>query len=285
MGAPPSWLRRLAVLNAAATLGLIAAGGLVTSTGSGMAFPDWPTSGGHNLFLYPWLRAARAQFIEHGHRLAGAVVGGLTLALAFGLWAKETRRWVKELGLLAAAAVLLQGLLGGQRVLRNEAGIAFFHACLAHAFFPLTVALATVISPVWLEARPVPGARGLHRLCTATALVLYVQAVIGASVRHLGHSLHLHLALAALATALVCWTVMRINRDHLDLPAIAKPALWLAGLILFQAALGAVSWLSLRTGAEGAVLHATAHVVTGAATLGTATLLALRTRRWLKEAA
>ena len=47
------WLYRLAVLTAVATFILICMGGLVTSTDSGMAVPDWPTTFGYNMFLYP----------------------------------------------------------------------------------------------------------------------------------------------------------------------------------------------------------------------------------------
>ncbi|RKU10169.1 hypothetical protein C6502_11465 [Candidatus Poribacteria bacterium] len=47
------WLHRLAVLTAITTFILICMGGLVTSTDSGMAVPDWPTTFGHNMFLYP----------------------------------------------------------------------------------------------------------------------------------------------------------------------------------------------------------------------------------------
>ena len=47
------WLHRLAVLTAVTTFILICMGGLVTSTDSGMAVPDWPTTFGYNMFLYP----------------------------------------------------------------------------------------------------------------------------------------------------------------------------------------------------------------------------------------
>ena len=47
------WLYRLAVLTAVTTFLLICMGGLVTSTDSGMAVPDWPTTFGYNMFLYP----------------------------------------------------------------------------------------------------------------------------------------------------------------------------------------------------------------------------------------
>ena len=47
------WLHRLAILTAVTTFILICMGGLVTSTDSGMAVPDWPTTFGYNMFVYP----------------------------------------------------------------------------------------------------------------------------------------------------------------------------------------------------------------------------------------
>jgi len=65
---------RIACLTAAATLALILAGGLVTDTGSALAVPDWPTTFGYNLFLYPWSKMVGGVLYEHSHRLLGAVV-------------------------------------------------------------------------------------------------------------------------------------------------------------------------------------------------------------------
>ena len=39
-----AWPHRLALATAGATFFLILAGGLVTSTGAGLAVPDWPTT-------------------------------------------------------------------------------------------------------------------------------------------------------------------------------------------------------------------------------------------------
>ena len=61
-----------------ATFPLIWVGGLVTTYDAGMAVPDWPNTYGYNLFLYPWqtwLSGPWDLFIEHGHRLLGALVG------------------------------------------------------------------------------------------------------------------------------------------------------------------------------------------------------------------
>ena len=75
---------RWAVGGACATFPLIWVGGLVTKYDAGMAVPDWPSTFGYNLFLYPWttwLFGPWDLFIEHGHRLLGALVGMLTIGL------------------------------------------------------------------------------------------------------------------------------------------------------------------------------------------------------------
>ena len=72
---------RLARLTAGTTLGLVVAGGLVTNTGAALAVPDWPTTFGYNLFLFPWSGMVGGVLLEHSHRLLGSVVGLLTLAL------------------------------------------------------------------------------------------------------------------------------------------------------------------------------------------------------------
>src|SRR5262245_65987034 len=108
---------RLALATLAGTAVLIVLGGLVTNTGAALAVPDWPTTFGHNMFLFPWSRMVGGVFYEHSHRLLGALVGLLTLGLAAGLWLGEPRRWVRGLGLLAVTLVLTWGVFGGGSVL------------------------------------------------------------------------------------------------------------------------------------------------------------------------
>ncbi|NIM09076.1 MAG: hypothetical protein GTO53_07995, partial [Planctomycetales bacterium] len=107
---------RVAVTLVWATFLLLCAGALVTTEGAGMAFRDWPTSDGYNMFLYPWFAAAWDKFIEHGHRLLGALVGLITIVLTVCLWKFERRGWVVALGAAALALVIVQGTLGGLRV-------------------------------------------------------------------------------------------------------------------------------------------------------------------------
>src|SRR5437867_1922586 len=143
------WLNRFAWFTAFATLLLICSGGMVTSKGVGLAVPDWPTTFGYNMFLFPASKWIGGIFFEHTHRLIASTVGFLTIILAAWLWLVDPRRWVRILGLAAIGAVILQGVLGGLRVTMLKDEIGIFHACLAQAFFALIVVIALVTSRSW----------------------------------------------------------------------------------------------------------------------------------------
>jgi cytochrome c oxidase assembly protein subunit 15 len=122
------WSHRIAVLTAGATFLLILAGGLVINTGSGLAVPDWPTTFGHNMFLYPWSKMLGGIFYKHSHRLLGAAVGLLTLALAVMLWIRGRWWWLRWLGAGALGGVVIQGCLGGLRVvLVQDSALPAYH--------------------------------------------------------------------------------------------------------------------------------------------------------------
>ena len=102
---------------AGCTVLLLVAGSLVTSTGSGLSVPDWPTSYGWSMFTFPPSKWVGGIFYEHTHRLIATTVGFLTIVLAVWVWREDPRRWMKRLGLAALGAVVAQGLLGGLTVL------------------------------------------------------------------------------------------------------------------------------------------------------------------------
>src|ERR1039457_1910784 len=100
----PAWrrsLHRFAVFTAIATLGLVGLGGLVTSHGAGMSVPDWPNTYGYNMFAFPISKWVGGIFYEHTHRLLASAVGLLTTILAVWLWLKDSRQWMKWLGVTA----------------------------------------------------------------------------------------------------------------------------------------------------------------------------------------
>src|ERR1700738_70672 len=98
-------LHRFAMLTACATFFLIFVGGLVTSTGSALAVPDWPLAFGR---LVPPLTGGIR--FEWGHRLVAGAVSILTLILALWTWSREPRRWVRITALAALGLVLLQAV-------------------------------------------------------------------------------------------------------------------------------------------------------------------------------
>ena len=168
---------------------LIVAGGLVTSTQSGLSVPDWPTTYGHFMFAYPLDQMVGGIFYEHSHRMIASFVGFLTIILAVWMWRKEDRRWVRNLSFAALAAVILQGVLGGLTVLfMLPTAISVSHATLAQTFFAIVVSLALFTSKWWRTDAPLP--RGnennlpLTRLAIITTLAVYVQLIIGALMRH-----------------------------------------------------------------------------------------------------
>ncbi|MEK7362807.1 MAG: COX15/CtaA family protein [candidate division NC10 bacterium] len=230
---------RLALALCAGTLALILVGGLVTNTGAALAVPDWPTTFGYNMFIFPWSQMMGGVFYEHSHRLLGAAVGLVTIALAAALWLSEPRGWLRWLGVAALLAVILQGVLGGLRVLLVEDGIAIVHGALAQAFFGLAVCLALFTSPSWgAAAVPSSDAAPLRRLALLTTGVVYLQIVFGAFLTHFGARLDGHLLGAAALAVLVPALALRIRRAHGDRKALVLPARFLLALLVVQLFLG-----------------------------------------------
>ncbi len=289
-GASRVWLHRLAVLTSMLTLVLILAGGLVTGTGSALAVPDWPTTFGYNMFLYPWSEMKGGILYEHTHRLIGSVVGLLTLILALWLWVKEPRRWVRSLGAAAAAAVIVQGVLGGVRVMLASSGetLAIIHGCLAQAFFALMVSLAIFTSREWNQdprRRVADHTERLGPLCLLTTGFVFLQIVFGAMLTHAGVLLSAHLLCAALIAIHVCLLEARVVRHRADLPELAFPSGLLCGLLVAQLLLGLGSYLGRFTSvgvsfpALAGLAFPVAHRITAALMLATCLVLTLRSYR------
>jgi cytochrome c oxidase assembly protein subunit 15 len=271
------WRHRLSLLLVASTLALIFVGGLVTSTGSGLSVPDWPLS--YGMVMPPMVGGV---FYEHGHRMVASGVGFLTLVLAVWTARAEGRANLRRLAWAALAAVIAQGVLGGLTVIfLLPTPISVTHACLAQAFFCMTIALAYLTSREWLAATAarddVAGVRGAALAATAAVLG---QLVLGAIMRHIGAGLAVPdfprmygrwippaeileqapvaVHLAHRAGALVVLALRpppgpaRLPRPDVRL---ARPAQIALGLVFVQIGLGALAVLTGK-----AVLPTTAHV-------------------------
>lgn len=297
------WLHRFAKFVAGATFILIFIGGLVTSTDSGLAVPDWPTTYGQFMFSFPLSQMVGGIFYEHGHRMVASLVGMLMVILAVWLWLKEPRRWVKRLGWLALLAVIMQGLLGGLTVLfLLPTAISVGHGALAQIFFCLTISLALVTSKEWQQppAKITDAQRPpLPTLTSVTTAAVFIQLILGALMRHTKSGLAIpdfplafgriippfdsakiaihfsHRVGALVVSTLVIWTVARIIKYYRGEKKLYRPAVFLAGALLLQLTLGAFTVWTQKD-----VLITTAHVATGALILGTSLFLALRTHRY-----
>jgi len=199
------WLNRFIWFTAFATLLLICSGGMVTSKNVGLAVPDWPTTFGYNMFMFPVSKWIGGVLFEHTHRLIASTVGFLTLILAFWLWRVEDRQTVRILGLLAVAGVILQGILGGLRVTMLKDQIGIFHACLAQAFLGLIVWIGVMRTTFWRSLAnaqfDVTKFRAIRSIAMATTVAIYVQLALGATMRHQ----HKDLAILDFPTANGAW--------------------------------------------------------------------------------
>ena len=283
------WPHRFAMLTAIATFPLLFVGGLVTSMGAGLAVPDWPTTFGYNMFTYPWSQMVGGIFYEHSHRLFGSAVGFLTILLAVSLWRLESHPWLRRLGLIALGGVILQGTLGGLRVVLLQQTLAIIHACAAQAFFALIASIALFTSAEW-QGQPArhnsAETDSIRRLGLMTVGFLYMQLILGAIVRHRGELVELHIIGAAVATVHVVLLARRAKRVETKIPRLTRSAILLCSLLLAQLSLGFGAYFAKFT-ATGMflnpylVLLATSHVVIGALMLVTSVRLTLRAFRFL----
>lgn len=179
-------IHRFAVSTAIGTFLLLIAGGLVTSTGSGLAVPDWPLSYG---MLFPPM--VGGILYEHGHRMIAGVVALMTVGLTLWVQRRETRPPIRRLAWVAVGAVLLQALLGGLTVLLLlPTAISMGHFALASAFFCVVVSLALFTSPGWERMPRAASSSGTLRTLSGIAVVsVYIQMLLGAWVRHTGAGL------------------------------------------------------------------------------------------------
>jgi cytochrome c oxidase assembly protein subunit 15 len=276
------------MLAATATFPLLFVGGLVTSTGSALAVPDWPTTFGHNMFLYPWSRMVGGIFYEHSHRLLGALVGFLTMTLALWLWLKDRRPLLHWLGGLALAAVIIQGVLGGLRVVLLQQTLAIVHACLAQAFFALLVSIALLTSPAWqAEAGDTLAGDGgrLRWLCPMATAFIYLQVVCGAVLRHTGTHLDAHIVIAALVAIHVVLLAVQIWRTQSHRRDLVRPMFLLSGLLPAQFSLGVGAYVMKFTAMAATmppwlrVTLTTTHLAVGSLMLIASLVLAWRTYR------
>lgn len=301
------------------TFPLIWVGGLVTTYDAGMAVPDWPGTYGYNLFLYPlstWWSGPWDLFIEHGHRLLGALVGVVTIVFVIVTYYQDDRRWMTRLALLALLLVILQGSLGGIRVLAFETQVAKVHGCIGPAFFASCCSLVVLTSPRWRSLtlfsdtetnRPVLAVR---RVAFITLALAYIQLILGANLRHFAVDMSpaafrslviFHVVVAFLVVLHAFIILYTAHRAKAVAPWLGIWAILIVLLVVTQFFFGVGTWivkygwpaiLPVPLMAEGYVPVAksfvqanivTAHVAIGSMLLGLLAILYALTWRVLPE--
>ena len=285
---------KLTLAAAVATFVLIAVGGLVRATDSGLGCPDWP------LCFGDWIPPADLHaWIEHSHRLIAAVFVG-PLVGAVGLITVFSRRR-RDRALLAASVVagvlvIVQSLLGAAVVLRGLAA----ELVTAHLGMALTVLAATIFIAERAANGPMPGLHlrpGMTRLVAITAAAIFGQMLLGSWVtgHHAGlayadfplmngsllpsvvgseQAAHLaHRVMSLIVAALVAWTWLTVRRETAaQLPR--RLATILAVLVIVQIVLGGLNVISRLS-----ALFVVPHLAVGAALWGLVVWLLLVSRR------
>jgi cytochrome c oxidase assembly protein subunit 15 len=289
---------------------LVSLGAFTTSIGAGMAFPDWPLSNG-SLNPQGWLHNL-AMFAEHSHRLSGMTMGLITIGLVVWIFRVEQRGWLRKLVLVALAIVVIQGLLGGLRVVLNHWNptesvmsigqlLRIPHGVLAQIYVCVLIGVATGCSRTWVLG-DLPDLSRHARFGWLCCGLLLLQLAIAATMRHcqaglaiqqfplsspegswlpetwtFGVGIHFaHRVMALVLTGFLAAYVVRLQRDGAGSRHFVVGSWLLVGLLALQVFLGAqVIWQQREP------LVTTSHVLNGSLLLALCfwlTLLCSRNR-------
>jgi heme a synthase len=283
-----------AALGAAWVFGVVTLGAFTTSIHAGMAFPDWPLSNG-SINPEGWLTEID-KFAEHSHRLFGMVMGLLAIGLVTWLQLREERGWMRKLGWASLVIVIVQGVLGGKRVLLDSIAVPGFemslgqmlripHGILAQVYVCVLFAIAAGLSRPWIEGATA-GDNNIgpqtRRLALVSTLLVFVQLIIAAVMRHNNAGLAIptfpltpdgglipgawdfrvaihfaHRAMAGVLTVALVWLAISLWRSQVG-RALKSAAGLIVGLLTVQIFLGAMSVWTIR-----GPYYTTAHVIGG----------------------
>ena len=248
-------VHRYALLMCGIALLPLVMGALTTTLKAGLAFPDWPTSDGQFMLTYPWfkdwVRGATEKFCEHGHRLAGALIGFVSIGFVFVAWRFEQRRWVRAIAVGVLLAVIFQGLLGGGRVQLRATTLAMVHSICGALVFASIAVVAVMTSRSWwtvtneLERVSSPVSElwqrlnRLYVLAIVTPILLIAQYLLGGWLRHFGGGLYEHIGGAVIAWGCLIATSVLAMRSQIPWVKHGGRTLLILGTLQVLLGLGA----------------------------------------------
>ncbi|QDU85540.1 Heme A synthase [Planctomycetes bacterium Pla163] len=304
------WPRRFALTTFFLTLILTLVGSQVTTTGAGMAVKGWLMAEGENgtyhfMPFFPfaeWFRDHPTAW-EHTHRMIGVVVGLAAIGMVVVTRKCRLAGGAQAAAWIALFAIVVQGTVGGFRVLENAPNLAFLHGVLAQVTIALITVAAVTCSNAW---QTLPGGRtpdGPRTLALVTSLLVLGQITLGAVYRHglrnpefdeVKGGLHMHITAAFVLLGVIIFFAIRValyaNRMVEANPAAAPLAAplnngkrRLHALIGTQILLGFAAWMAFGDPDRVSLaesLIAGAHLVVGALVLVQTVALVL----WLQRA-
>src|SRR5262249_39742131 len=138
------------------------------------------------------------------------------------------------------------------------APVSIAHACLGQTFFCLVVALAVLTGPAPVSNMSEEAVKKWRRLGILTLSFIFLQLVAGATLRHTGKGLHVHLTGAALVLIHVQLLARRVLQNFSIRTGLGKLSALMPVLVAVQLILGYIAWKT------GPIILTTAHVGVGA---------------------
>jgi cytochrome c oxidase assembly protein subunit 15 len=273
-------VHRFAIFVVCWTILLLIAGALVTSNEAALSVPDWPLS--YGTLTPPMVGGIR---YEHSHRVIAGILGLLSVVLAVWVWAKDERRWLRWLSVIAVAGIAAQAVLGGEVVRQLlHYWLPVMHACFAQIVFAALLSIAVFTSRWWISDQPQledAGSPSIHSLAIANAAVIYLQVILGAGFRHKEIPVWPHMLGALIVLGMVIWLAAVLRRRFEKSAAISKTRILLHAILGTQLLLGLGAYWSRVTTADAPqpmplmVTLTVLHTVVGAILFGVSVLIVL----------
>src|SRR6267154_1373979 len=242
-------VHRFSVFVVCWTVLLFVAGALVTSKDAALSVTDWPTS--HGTLVPPLSSLQGGDLFEFSHRAVAGGLGIVVLVLALLLWVKESRIWLRWLGIVAVLGVAVQAILGGQVVIRLlHYWLPVIHACFAQIVFGAVLGIAVFTSKWWVTEQPQledSGSPSIHSLTILNAAVIYIQVILGAGFRHKEIPIWPHMAGALLVLGMVIWTAVALRKRLAQSRELSKARILLHAIFGTQFLLGLGAYWSRLT--------------------------------------